>query len=96
MHIRRDVGGSAIEASKIAGHVTVSMTGDYTFVDVECQEETTRHIQERMGTRPRRRWWHSEEGNGGMKLDFGQEPLTHMFYRVVKACSDKLSVRRPV
>ncbi len=39
---------SAIEASKIAGHATVSMTGDYTLVPVERQEETTRPIQQRM------------------------------------------------
>jgi integrase len=46
---RQGVGkASAIEASKIAGHATVSMTGDYTFVDVERQDETTRRIQERM------------------------------------------------
>ena len=46
---RQGVGkASAIEASKIAGHATVSMTGDYTFVDVERQEETTRRIQQRM------------------------------------------------
>jgi integrase len=46
---RQGVGkASAIEASKIAGHATVNMTGDYTFVPVERQEETTRPIQERM------------------------------------------------
>ena len=46
---RQGVGhASAIEASKIAGHATVSMTGDYTLVDVERQDETTRRIQQRM------------------------------------------------
>lgn len=46
---RQGVGkASAIEASKIAGHATVSMTGDYTFVDVERQDETTRRIQQRI------------------------------------------------
>ena len=46
---RQGVGrASAIEASKIAGHATVSMTGDYTFVPVERQEETTRPLQERL------------------------------------------------
>jgi integrase len=39
---------SAIEASKIAGHATVNMTGDYTFVDMERQAETTRRIQQRV------------------------------------------------
>ena len=29
---RQEVGGSAIEASKIAGHSEVDMTGEYTFV----------------------------------------------------------------
>ncbi len=46
---RQGVGrASAIEASKIAGHATVSMTGDYTFVDIERQDETTRRIQQRI------------------------------------------------
>ncbi len=46
---RQGVGkASAIEASKIAGHATLTMTGDYTFIPVERQEETTRPIQERM------------------------------------------------
>jgi integrase len=46
---RQGVGkASAIEASKIAGHATVNMTGDYTFVAMERQVETTRAIQERM------------------------------------------------
>ena len=46
---RQGVGkASAIEASKIAGHANVSMTGDYTFVPVDRQEETTRAIQQRM------------------------------------------------
>ena len=46
---RQGVGkASAIEASKIAGHATVNMTGDYTFVDIERQDETTRRIQQRI------------------------------------------------
>ena len=39
---------SAIEASKIAGHATVSMTGDYTIVQLERQDELTRAIQNRV------------------------------------------------
>jgi integrase len=35
---RQEVGGSAIEASKIAGHATVSMTGDYTIVQARILE----------------------------------------------------------
>jgi integrase len=45
---RQEVGGSAIEASKIAGHATVSQTGDYTVVQLQRQEELTRLIQGRM------------------------------------------------
>jgi hypothetical protein len=40
-------GGSAIEASKIAGQATVSQTGDYTVVQLKRQEELTRAIQGR-------------------------------------------------
>jgi integrase len=47
---RQEVGGSAIEASKIAGHATVSMTGDYTIVQLQRQDELTRAIQERVAT----------------------------------------------
>ena len=45
---RQEVGGSAIEASKIAGHATVSMTGDYTGVQLKRQDELTRRIQQRL------------------------------------------------
>src|SRR5712671_1650537 len=45
--MRQEVGGSAIEASKIAGHANVSMTGDYTIVQLKRQEELTRAIQDR-------------------------------------------------
>ena len=45
---RQEVGGSAIEASKIAGHATVSQTGDYTIVQLQRQDELTRAIQGRM------------------------------------------------
>src|SRR5580658_989127 len=45
--MRQEEGGSAIEASKIAGHATVSMTGDYTIVQLQRQEELTRAIQDR-------------------------------------------------
>ena len=42
---RQQVGGSAIEASKIAGHSDLEMTGEYTFVTAERQNELTRRIQ---------------------------------------------------
>jgi integrase len=45
--MRQEEGGSAIEASKIAGHATVNMTGDYTVVQLKRQEELTRAIQSR-------------------------------------------------
>jgi integrase len=46
--MRQEEGGSAIEASKIAGHATVSQTGDYTVVQLKRQEELTRAIQSRV------------------------------------------------
>lgn len=45
---RQEVGGSAIEASKIAGHASLEMTSEYTFVAPERQNELTRRIQERL------------------------------------------------
>jgi len=45
---RQQVGGSAIEASKIAGHSDLEMTGDYTFVTPERQNELTRRIQQKL------------------------------------------------
>lgn len=47
---RQEVGGSAIEASKIAGHSEVDMTGQYTFVALARQDALTRAIQERLAT----------------------------------------------
>jgi hypothetical protein len=44
------VGGSATEASKIAGHADLEITGEYTFVAPERQNELTRRIQERLAT----------------------------------------------
>ena len=45
---RQEVGGSSIEASKIAGHSTVRMTEEYTKIKLTRQEELTRLIQERL------------------------------------------------
>src|SRR5437764_9689079 len=45
---RQEVGGSAIEASKIAGHSDLEMTGEYTFVTAERQNELTRRIQDKL------------------------------------------------
>jgi integrase len=46
--MRQEEGASAIEASKIAGHSTVSQTGDYTIVQLKRQNELTCAIQRRM------------------------------------------------
>jgi integrase len=45
---RQEVGGSSIEASKIAGHSTVRMTEEYTKIQLARQEELTRRIQEKL------------------------------------------------
>ena len=45
---RQQVGGSAIEASKTAGHSDLEMTGQYTFVAPERQNELTRRIQQKL------------------------------------------------
>jgi integrase len=45
---RQEVGGSAIEASKIAGHSDLEMTGEYTCVSPERQNALTRRIQRRL------------------------------------------------
>jgi len=45
---RQEVGGSAIEASKIAGHSDLEMTNEYTIVAPERQNELTRRIQKRL------------------------------------------------
>jgi integrase len=46
---RQEVGASAIEASRIAGHSSVNMTNDYTHVQLSRQDSLTRAIQQRMG-----------------------------------------------
>jgi hypothetical protein len=45
---RQQVGGSAIEASKIAGHSDLEITGEYTFVSPERQNQLTRRIQRKL------------------------------------------------
>jgi hypothetical protein len=45
---RQEVGGSSIEASRIAGHNGLNVTSDYTFVSAERQNELTRRIQDRL------------------------------------------------
>ena len=57
---RQQVGGSAIEASKIAGHSDLEMTGEYTFVTAERQNELTRRIQEKLADAASKRKGKSE------------------------------------
>jgi len=45
---RQQVGGSTIEASKIAGHSDLNTTGEYTFVTAERQNGLTHLIQEKL------------------------------------------------
>ena len=45
---RQEVGGSSIEASKIAGHSTVRMTEEYTKIQLTRQDALTRLIQDRL------------------------------------------------
>ena len=45
---RQEIGGSAIEVSKIAGHHDLEMTSAYTFVAPERQNELTRRIQQKL------------------------------------------------
>jgi integrase len=47
---RQAVGGSSIEASKIAGHSTLRMTEEYTKIQLTRQEELTRRIQDRLAS----------------------------------------------
>jgi integrase len=51
---RQEVGGSSIEASKIAGHANVRMTEEYTVVQLKRQEELTRRIQDKLAKAKRR------------------------------------------
>jgi integrase len=51
---RQAVGGSAIEASKIAGHRDLETTSDYTFVAPERQNELTRRIQDKLSEAAKR------------------------------------------
>jgi integrase len=51
---RQQVGGSAIEASKIAGHSDLEMTSLYTFVTPERQNELTRRIQQQLAAASQR------------------------------------------
>src|SRR5208282_4867758 len=45
---RQEVGGSSIEASRIAGHASTSITEQYTVVQLARQEELTLRIQAKL------------------------------------------------
>jgi integrase len=51
---RQEVGGSSIEASKIAGHANVRMTEEYTVVQLKRQDELTRRIQDKLAKAKKR------------------------------------------
>lgn len=51
---RQEVGGSAIEAARIASHRDLEMTSLYTFVAPERQNQLTRRIQQRLAEAGRR------------------------------------------
>lgn len=44
---RQEVGGSSIEASKVAGHANTKITEEYTIVQMKRQEELTRRVQDK-------------------------------------------------
>jgi len=64
---RQEVGGSAIEASKIAGHSEINITGEYTFVGLDWQEALTR-AGEGQGGRDQR------EGERRVKANAARHP----------------------
>jgi len=51
---RQEVGGSSIEASRIAGHASTKITEDYTVVQLKRQEELTRRIQDKLAKAAKR------------------------------------------
>jgi integrase len=50
---RQEVGGSAIEASRIAGHANTKITEEYTIVQLKRQEELTRRIRDKLAAAKR-------------------------------------------
>jgi len=73
---RQQVGGSAIEASKIAGHSTVRMTEEYTKIQIQRQEDLTCAIQDRLARAGEKQKSalppappHRKEGPGGASMD---------------------------
>jgi len=71
---RQEVGGSSIEASRIAGHASTKMTEEYTVVQLRRQEELTRRIQEKL-TQAAGRINGSEKGSAPAPLATEQKSL---------------------
>jgi hypothetical protein len=51
---RQEVGGSSIEASRIAGHAGTKITEEYTIVQYDRQADLTRRIQDMRGKAAKR------------------------------------------
>lgn len=79
---RQEVGGSSIEASKIAGHSTVRMTEEYTKIQLTRQEELTRRIQERLA-------------NGGAKPEVPMVQAYALCPRFPPSTAEQKDVRPP-
>ena len=71
---RQQVGGSAIQASKIAGHSDLEMTEKYTFVAPERQNELTRRIQAKISEAASRASGGPETRAGDVGLNLAHTP----------------------
>ena len=72
---RQAVGGSAIEASKIAGHRDLEMTSEYTFVAPERQNELTRRIQQKLAEAEKKQKEQAPAAAGAPPASSTPEPL---------------------
>jgi len=52
---RQEVGGSSIEASKIAGNASTKITEEYTVVQLRRQDELARRIQQKLAKAARQK-----------------------------------------
>ena len=71
---RQQVGCSAIQASKIAGHSDLEMTEKYTFVAPERQNELTRRIQAKISEAASRASGGPETRAGDVGLNLAHTP----------------------
>ena len=72
--LRQQVGCSAIQASKIAGHSDLEMTEKYTFVAPERQNELTRRIQAKISEAASRASGGPETRAGDVGLNLAHTP----------------------